>query len=84
MPRPRLDINQLSKVPTYRQIADQMREWIGSGEVAGGDRIWSVNDIRQETGVAVMTARKALLLLEAEGLVVVVQGRGTFVAPPET
>lgn len=81
MPRPQITFDQLSKVPIWRQLAGQMREWILSGEVAPGDPVWSIRDIQQEAGVARGTARQALAALEQEGLVVMIRGRGTLVAP---
>lgn len=81
MPRPRLEVDFLSKVPPYRQLVTQIRDWIGTGEPAGGERIWSAADIHRETTVAIMTGRRVLRELEEEGLVVIVPSRGTFIRP---
>jgi DNA-binding GntR family transcriptional regulator len=85
MPRPRLEADLYSTTtPVYRQIAGQIRAYIESGEVAAHDRLWSAAEISQETGVAVNTARHAIAVLAQEGLILVVQGRGNFVAPRDT
>jgi GntR family transcriptional regulator len=64
----------------YLQLARLLRERIASGEYPPGRAIPSVERIRQETGLAVKTIRRAIGLLEEEGLVVVRPGWGTFVA----
>jgi GntR family transcriptional regulator len=64
----------------YLQLARLLRERIESGEYAPGRAIPSVERIRQETGLATKTIRRAIGLLEDEGLVVVRPGWGTFVA----
>ncbi len=64
----------------YVQLANLLRERIRSGEYPPGRAIPSVERIRQETGLAVKTIRRAIRVLEDEGLVVVRPGWGTFVA----
>ncbi|HEY6274913.1 MAG TPA: winged helix-turn-helix domain-containing protein [Streptosporangiaceae bacterium] len=69
--------------PVYRQIAGIIRGRIESGRYPPGSLVPSIERIRQETGCAVLTIRKAVQLLESEGLVRVVPGKGTFVTPEE-
>lgn len=64
----------------YKQLARLLRERIASGEYPPGRAIPSVERLRQETGLAVKTIRRAIALLADEGLVVVRPGWGTFVA----
>ncbi|GAA0480702.1 hypothetical protein Ade02nite_55730 [Paractinoplanes deccanensis] len=66
--------------PLYVQIADVIEARIRDGELLPDRPIPSENQMVQEFGVARGTARKALELLRARGLVVTVVGRGTFVA----
>ena len=68
--------------PVYLQIAEIIRGRIQSGQYAPGTPVPSIERIRQETGVAVMTIRKAMRVLAADGLVVIVPGKGTFVTKP--
>ena len=61
------------------QIAAQLREMITSGALAPGARLPGVESIVQETGVARMTARKALKLLRDEGYAFASSGMGTYI-----
>lgn len=66
--------------PVWRQLASILRERIASGELPPGRVMPSEATLSQEYGLARSTVVKAVKALEAEGLVVRVQGRGTFVA----
>ena len=66
--------------PPSRQIAGRIRGAIEAGELQPGRKIPSETDIVQAIGVARTTARRAVALLRAEGTVVTVPGRGTYVA----
>lgn len=68
--------------PAYVQLADGLREAIRSGQLAAGDRLPTGKDLATSSGVAVMTARQALNVLRAEGLIRTVHGRGAFVMTP--
>lgn len=71
---------QRSSSPLYRQIESQLRSRIESGEFQPGDRLPSVNELRQHFGgVNHLTVRQALKHLVDDGLVRAEQGRGTFV-----
>jgi DNA-binding GntR family transcriptional regulator len=71
-------VDDQSPEPLYRQVAGILRERIASGDITS--RLPSLKTITQEYGVSHVTAEKALALLREEGLVVVVIGRGAFVA----
>jgi DNA-binding GntR family transcriptional regulator len=73
-----LKIDTRSPVPSYRQLADQLRERITSGEIAPDGALPSITAIQQETGLAVGTIRQAIRVLTDEGTAYVVPGRGTF------
>ena len=66
--------------PPSRQIAAHIRGAIEAGELLPGRKIPSETDIVQAIGVARTTARRAVALLRAEGTVVTVAGRGSYVA----
>ena len=66
--------------PPYAQLADDLRVAIRSGRLAPGERLPPGRDLAASSGVALMTARKAIDVLRAEGLVHSVQGRGVFVS----
>jgi GntR family transcriptional regulator len=66
-------------VPVYARIADELRAAIAGGELAPGQRIPGEDELMATHGVARETARKALGVLKAEGLVESRRGQGTFV-----
>ena len=65
--------------PPSRTIAQQLRDQIDSGHYAPGDKLPSERALAAEHGSARNTAREAIGLLQAEGLVDVQHGRGVFV-----
>lgn len=65
--------------PIYVQVADFIEARIDSGELAPGARLTAERDLAAELGVAYDTVRRATALLRERGLIVTVQGRGTFV-----
>ena len=71
---------RLSAVPFYIQVAAELRRRIESGLWAAGQKISTLEDLQAEFGVARVTVRQAVELLEKDGLVRRQQGRGTFVA----
>ncbi|MGY0387930.1 GntR family transcriptional regulator [Nocardioides sp. WG-D5] len=64
----------------FRQIAEQIRAQILSGELRPGDEIPSERAVAADYSVSRPTATKALMLLRELGLVHSVQGSGTFVS----
>ena len=68
-----------SPTPLWRQLADLLRDQIAAGKLPAGARVPSETHLVQEYGLARGTVRKALAALEEEGLIVRVQGRGSFV-----
>ncbi len=63
----------------YRQIADQIRTLIKSGEYAAGARLPPERDLAKQLGVSRPSVREALIALEVEGLVDVRIGSGIYV-----
>ena len=65
----------------YVQLASALRERIRRGEIPVGRRIPSHHELEQETGGAVSrrTIKSAIEVLQAEGTVQGVQGKGVFV-----
>ncbi|MCG6885181.1 MAG: GntR family transcriptional regulator [Silicimonas sp.] len=70
---------QKSNVARYIQLASLFRSRIESGEWDVGDKIPNVDVLAKECGVATMTIRQALQLLEQENLIERFRAKGTFV-----
>ncbi|MFO1308806.1 MAG: FadR/GntR family transcriptional regulator [Burkholderiales bacterium] len=66
----------------YRQIADQIRGLIKSGEFPAGSRLPPERDLAKQLGVSRPSVREALIALEVEGLVEVRIGSGIYVLAP--
>jgi DNA-binding FadR family transcriptional regulator len=66
----------------YRQIADQIRSLIRSGEFPAGARLPPERDLAKQLGVSRPSVREALIALEVEGLVEVRIGSGIYVMGP--
>lgn len=67
------------ETPIYQQVAAIVRERIQNGTYAPAHAIPSAAALHAEFGVALLTVRSALRVLEAEGLTRTVPRRGTFV-----
>jgi len=63
----------------YRQIADQIRTLIRSGEFSAGSRLPPERDLARQLGVSRPSVREGLIALEVEGLVEVRIGSGIYV-----
>ncbi len=68
-----------SPVYVWQQIADDLRSEIESGELSGGSRLPSGPELGEIYGVSRLTAIKAVTALRDAGLLIVVNGKGTFV-----
>jgi DNA-binding GntR family transcriptional regulator len=66
----------------YRQMAQEIRGLITSGELAPGQPAPSIPELTARHGCARQTAAKALRLLEDEGLLIRYPGFGYYVARP--
>ena len=73
-------LSEASGVPFYRQVREQIAGSIRSGLLPAGAPLPSVRELAAALRVSVITTRRAYRDLEADGLVVARQGRGTFVA----
>src|ERR1700730_5963102 len=79
-----LFVQREGDLPLYRQIVNQMREYIRTGALPVGSRLPTVRALAHQYGLTRLTVHTAYAELQAEGLVEGVVGRGTFVAahPP--
>lgn len=66
----------------YRQVADELRSVIESGEYAVGDRLPTERELSEQLGISRPTVREALIALEVEGRIRIRVGSGIYVAKP--
>lgn len=78
----RFEIDGMSRLPIYQQLARQAREGIARGEAKPGERLPSVRQLSRDLVVNPNTVARAYTELEREGLLVNQPGRGVFVAAP--
>ncbi len=57
-----------SAEPIYRQLIEQVRRHVASGQLKAGDELPSVRELAQALAVNPMTVSKAYGVLEAEGV----------------
>lgn len=65
-----LFIDRHDGTPVYRQIIDQVRFQIASGQLRGGDELPSTRSLSAKHGLNPMTISKAYAALEKDGLLV--------------
>ena len=75
-----LTISQTDARPMYLQILEQIRERIAAGDWPPGRELPSIRGLAAELRVSVITVKRAYLELEAEGIIMTRQGKGSFVA----
>ena len=73
-------VNPQSGTPIYRQLVEQVRRLILSGQLAPGTALPSVRELALEHAVNPMTISKAYAILESEGLLVRNRGKPMTVA----
>jgi GntR family transcriptional regulator len=78
-----LKLDLKSGVPFYRQIIDQVKSSIATGELEPGDRLPTVRQLAVELSVNPNTVSRAYTELELTGLVETQMGSGTFVGQRE-
>ena len=69
-----------SGVPFYRQIIDQIRYGIASGQLRVGEQLPTVRQLAVKLSVNLNTISKAYRELESQGIVETRRGTGTFVS----
>ncbi len=73
-------LNPQSGVPIYRQLLEQVRRMVASGQLQPGAALPSVRELAVAHAVNPMTISKAYTLLEAEGLLERNRGKPMTVA----
>lgn len=64
----------------YIQIAKQVKEYLESGALGAGEKLDTEEELAKKFGVSRPTIRQALSVLEKEGYIDRIHGKGTFVS----
>lgn len=79
-----LSIDLTSRTPIYEQIYSKIIELIVNGTLSENDQLPSVRNLAKDTGVNPNTVAKAYQELERNGIIYSLQGRGSFIAKPDS
>ena len=74
----RFDVD--NNAPLYRQVHDVLAKQITSGSLTAGEQLLSERQLCERFGISRVTARRALIALEDDGLIGAAPGRGWFVS----
>jgi len=69
--------------PMYKQVTDQIKDAIASGDLTPNDRLPSVRELSEALNVSAITIKRAYQDLETDGFIVTRAGMGSYVAPVE-
>lgn len=75
-----IELSLRDGVPIYRQIVNQVRYLIASGQLSAGTELPAIRQLAEQLQVTPNTVVKAYDALQAEGLLFKRQGAGTYVA----
>ena len=73
-------LNTHSGVPFYRQVVDQIRFGIATGELRSGEQLPTVRSLAVKLQINLNTVSKAYKELEIQKILFTQQGTGTFVS----
>ena len=73
-------LSNTSKVPIYQQLFDQISAQIIRGDLKSDQGLPPIRSVAKELRVSIITIKKAWEMLENEGLIYSMVGRGCFVA----
>jgi DNA-binding transcriptional regulator YhcF (GntR family) len=74
-----ISIDLRRPLPLGEQIRTEIRDAIARGEVRPGESLPTVRQLAADLGINLNTVARAYRLLESEGLVTTIRGRGTIV-----
>jgi len=72
-------LSNVSGIPIYSQIKQQIISAILSGELSDNELLPSLRQLAKELKISVLTTTRAYTELEQEGFIVTEQGKGCFV-----
>lgn len=75
----KLIISNISGIPIYEQIKQQVKAAIMSGDLQEDETLPSLRTLAKDLKISVLTVARAYTELEEEGFVKNIQGRGCYV-----
>lgn len=72
-------LSPTSPDPMYKQVTDQIKNAIASGDLKPGDKLPSIRELSEGLKISAITIKRAYLDLENEGYILTRAGLGSFV-----
>ena len=79
-----IHFNPSNGMPIYRQLFQQLRQRIVSGQLGASEQLPSVRELSADLKINFLTVAKVYQMLERDGLVETKRGTGTFVLDGRT
>lgn len=73
-------VSPLNPDPMYKQVADQIKDAIASGQLKPDDKLPSIREMSVELKISIITIKRAYSDLENENYIYTRPGMGSFVA----
>lgn len=73
-------IDVMSRMPVYEQLIKQVEDQVLKGIMKEGDKMPSVRSLSMELSTNPNTIQKAYMELDRRGILVSVQGKGSFIS----
>ena len=74
-----ISLSPHSPDPLYKQVTDQIRDAIATGDLGSGDKLPSIRELGKALDVSLITIKRAYQDLEAQGYILSRHGLGCFV-----
>ncbi|MCD4827117.1 MAG: GntR family transcriptional regulator [Acholeplasmataceae bacterium] len=72
-------VRNTTQTPIYQQIFDQLSSQIMNGDLKADQPLPSMRTAAKELRVSIITIKKTWELLESQGLIYTIQGKGAYV-----
>lgn len=77
----KITIKNKIDTPIYEQICEQIKSAVIEDKAKEGEQLPSIRQLAKDLKISVITTTKAYALLEEEGFITAVKGKGYYVAP---
>lgn len=75
-----ITLNYKSRTPICDQLCESIIQMTGCGVLTSGDPLPSVRNLAQELGINPNTVQKSYRILEQQGILESIPGKGSFIA----